>query len=128
VKHKVAGVLLFLLGVTAVSGLSLPGETMAAAAVTLKVYDPTGLLEINQFHAPRLDTLEGKTICEISDLIWRDTETFPIVRSLLQNRFPTAKIIPYTELPAGKYFIDSEDTVKAVKAKGCQAIIAGNAG
>ena len=75
--------------------LSVPLDKKALAddPVTLTVFDPTGSLEINQFHAPRLDNLNGNTFCELATLAWRDTETFPIVRQLLQRQFSAVKII-----------------------------------
>jgi hypothetical protein len=50
--------------------------------------------------APRLDTLAGKTICEVStgDL-FRCSWSFPIIRDVLQKRYPDAKIVPFTEFP-----------------------------
>jgi hypothetical protein len=105
--------------------VEVPAE---AGPVTLEVYNPTGLLELSQLHAPRLDSLEGKTICELSDLIWRDTETFPIIRDLLQERYPDLTIIPYTELPMGKYNIDFDGLGEIAQEKGCQAVIGGNCG
>ena len=90
----------------------------------LEVYDPSGAVEMNPLHAPRLDTLEGKTICELSHRFWEDHRTFPLIRKLLQERFPTATIVPYTELP---YKIDSDETASIVKEKGCDCVIVGNA-
>jgi len=41
-----------------------------AGPVTLEVYDPTGAFEVTNLFSPRLDTLEGKTICEVGHS-WR---------------------------------------------------------
>ena len=95
--------------------------------VTLELHNPTGALEVTSLYAPRLDTLEGKTICEISDAMWEDHRTFPLIRKLLQERFPTAKIIPYSEFPTGTAGIDSDETANLVKERGCDAAIVGNA-
>ncbi len=95
--------------------------------VTLTVYNPTGATEITYLHAPRVDTLAGKTICEISDNAWEHTRTFPLIRELLQKQFPTAKIIPYTEFPGGSNLIDNKEIVDRVKEKGCEAVVVGNA-
>ena len=95
-------------------------------AVSLEVYDPTGMVERTVCHAPRLADLSGKTICELSDLQWEDYRTFPQIRELLQKRFPDAKIIPYTEFP-GAYGVDAEALAKLIKEKGCEAVIVGNA-
>ncbi len=100
----------------------------AAGAETWQVYDPTGAMEITELHAPRLDTLAGKTICELSNDSWQAHRVLPEVRRLLQAKFPSAKFIPYTEFPMGNNGIDSEKTADLVVKKGCQAVIIGNAG
>jgi hypothetical protein len=94
----------------------------------LKLYDPTGALEITDLHASRLDTLEGKTICELSIDSWQFDRTFPLIRELLKRQFPTIKFIPYTEFPSGIMGIDSEEAADLVVKKGCHAAIIGNAG
>ena len=91
----------------------------------LEVYNPAGTTEVANVHAPRLDTLSGKTICELSDGIWEHARTFPVIRELLQKRFPDARIIPYTEFPVGE--IDVEGIGEAVKDRGCDCVIVGNA-
>ena len=108
----------------------------AAGSVTLKLYDPSGAFEVRQVFAPRLNDLNGKIICELSDGQWEDNRTFPVIREQLQRLHPTAKIIPYTEFPhessgsasGGGFAIDLDSTANVVKQKGCQAAIVGNAG
>ncbi len=111
-----------------------PVETAAAqtaATVKLEVYDPRGAYEVTQLFAPRLPDLTGKTICELSNGGWQFDRTFPAIRQLLQKQFPTAKFIPYTELPEIASVVDAAsfaETAKQLKAKGCQAVIVGNSG
>jgi len=93
----------------------------------LKVYDPTGAMEITEVHAARLDTLEGKVICELSNDTWQAHRVLPEVRRLLQELFPTAKFIPYTEFPMGNEAIDSEKAAGLVARAGAHAVIIGNA-
>ena len=83
--------------------------------------------------APRLDTLAGKTICELWNYDFQGDKTFPALRELLQKQYPTVKIIPYTELP--NTYPKTADEEKALAAladtlvkKGCQAVISGNGG
>lgn len=104
--------------------------TMAqeSSRVTLEVYDPCGALDTTQVHAPRLESLAGKTICEVSNASWEDKRTFGRVRELLQKRFPDLKIIPLTEFPSGVHYVDVDNIGDLVKAKGCDAAIVGNAG
>ncbi|MBI4331359.1 MAG: hypothetical protein HY673_08775 [Chloroflexi bacterium] len=95
--------------------------------VTLELYDPTGAIEVTQAHAPRLPDLNGKTVGEISNGWWEADRTFPLIRELLQKQFPTLKIIPYTEFPTLSHTVDIPGLEAAVKAKGVQAAIVGNA-
>jgi hypothetical protein len=99
-----------------------------AGPVTLDLSNPAGAREVTVLHTARLDTLEGKTICELSNLGWQSHRTFPLIRQLLQQQFPTATFIPYTEFPQGTSDIPTQETVDAVIAAGCDAVIAGNAG
>jgi len=86
--------------------------------------------------APRLDTLNGKTICEIWNEGFRGDETFPMINEMLRERYPTVKVIEYTELPlvtvASLHPPTKEKTLEAVRAaikeKGCDAVITGNGG
>jgi len=105
-----------------------PAGAAEAGPVTLEVYDPTGAVEVTVLFSPRLDTLEGKTICEVSNGSWEAERTFPRIRELLQSQFPTVKIVPYTEFPVGSTQIDIAQIGEMVEAKGCQAAILGNAG
>jgi hypothetical protein len=96
--------------------------------VTLEVYDPTGSVEVSLLFAPRLDTVEGKVICEVSNGGWEAGRMFPLIRELLQKQFPTAEFIPYTEFPVGIFDIDIAEIGEMAKEKGCEAAIVGNAG
>ena len=125
-----------LLGLIAISSVPFIKGVIAAESVTLRVYDPGGSFEVTQTFASRLSDLSGKTICELSDGQWEDTRTFPLITGLMQGRFPTAKIVSYTEFPhessgsaeGGGFAIDLDTTAEMVKQKGCQAVIVGNAG
>ena len=98
-----------------------------ALPVTLEVYSPVGAVEVASLYAPRLDSLEGKTICELSNGEWEDHRTFPQIRKLLQDQFPTTTIIPWSEFPSGSAVIDSDEVAKLVKERGCHGVIVGNA-
>jgi hypothetical protein len=97
--------------------------------ITLKLHDPTGAHEATALHAPRLDSLAGKTICEISNIQWEHQRIFPAVRAELQKRFPTARIIPYTDIVNTRAELDRdmEKIIHAVKEKGADAVIVGQA-
>ncbi len=106
--------------------ISAPAAASADSSI-LQVCDPTGGMEITEVHAPRLDTLDGKTICELSNDSWQAHRVLPEIRRLLQERFPTAKFIPYTEFPTGNERIDTEKAVELVARAGAHAVIIGNA-
>lgn len=95
--------------------------------MVIEVFNPTGAIEITKPHAPRLDTLEGKTICLLCNDQWQAHRTLTLIQELLQERFPTAKFIPHTEFPMGTAQIDSDKTADLVVEKGCQGAIIGNA-
>jgi len=102
-----------------------------AGPARIEVLDPTGSIEVTQLHAPRLDTLEGKTICELA-MEWQAWRTFPYFREILQNMYPTAKFVGWEDMPriGG---LDEEGTelipvLEAVAAAECDAVFVGNAG
>lgn len=102
------------------------------ASVTLEVYNPTGASEVTSLHASRLETLEGKTICEVSQepdgQSWEARRTFPFIRELLEKRFPNIKIIPFSQFPDKPGSADTGGGIgKIGKEKGCQGFVVGNA-
>jgi hypothetical protein len=105
------------------------GEAGPAGPVTLEVFDPTGAFEVSELHAARLDTLEGKTICELSNLGWQSIRTMPYLREVLQKMYPTAKFIPWEELtPTREHMEDLDHVEKVLQENKCDAAIVGNAG
>ncbi len=116
--------------VVAAPPTSVPITPTPVPAVTLKVFDPTGAIEVTQLFAPRLTDLNGKTICEVSNTSWEAARTFPAIRELLIKQYPTATIIDYTRFPSGTTPISDENSKLGdkLKAAGCQAAIVGNAG
>ena len=100
---KDAGLIGAAIGSTALIATE-PTKTATAQGtgrVELEVYDPCGAIRVTELHARRLDTLAGKTICEVSNGSWEDDRTFPVIRELLKKAYPTAKFIPYPEFPVG---------------------------
>lgn len=47
--------------------------------------------------APRLPDLNGKTVCELWDVIFRGETIYPIVREHIRARFPGVKFVTYEE-------------------------------
>lgn len=94
---------------------------------TLKVHNPMGAIEVMQSHAPRLDSLNGKTLGELGNGSWEDQVTLPAVRAALLKRYPDLNIIPYTEFPRGTENVDNDATIELLLKRGVQGLISGNA-
>ena len=100
------------------------------------VISPTGSESVKKTTlAPRLDTLNGKTVCEVWNEDFKGDIMFPMYRELLRERFPDVKIAPYTELPSavlkGTPTYQREvlqQIIASAKEKGCDALISGNGG
>jgi hypothetical protein len=106
-------------------------------SVKLKVFNPASRVTVSTKNAPRLDTLNGKTICELwATGHWAGEKTFPVIRELLRKRFPDVKIVPYTEFPFKERGFSTRESYEAyfgkmgdlLKPKGCDAVIVGNGG
>jgi hypothetical protein len=85
--------------------------------------------------APRLETLEGKTVGEVYNHHFKGDQMFALYRQLLQRRYPGVRIVPYTELPASYVGGDpatqrriAQEVAAQAKKKGVDALIAGNGG
>jgi hypothetical protein len=82
-----------------------------------------------------LDTLDGKTICEVYNNHFNGELMFRTYRRLFGEKFSGVKIIPYDEFPivyvggdpASQKKIAREIAVLA-KERGCDALITGNGG
>jgi hypothetical protein len=108
---------------------------VAAENEVHEVVSPLGRPAVEMIEmAPRLDTLEGKTIGELWNGGFRGDESFPIIEKMLRERYPTVKLIPYTEFSlctiSSLYPEKKEKTLKALRIeleeKGCDAVITGN--
>jgi hypothetical protein len=85
--------------------------------------------------APRLDTLDGKTVCLVWNYAFKSDVTLPAIAEELKKKYPGIKIVPHTGMPiaelpepVGTPRKDSEALQAAFKTKGAQAVIAGNGG
>ncbi|MBI2906677.1 MAG: hypothetical protein HYX92_03355 [Chloroflexi bacterium] len=99
-----------------------------------KVVSPLGESTVEEVAiAPRLSDLNGKTVCEVWNGAFRGNVTFPVIRKLLEKRYPGVKVIPYTEFPLQDFHGTTGQLLERVKAmvdlaiqKGCDAVISGN--
>ena len=82
--------------------------------------------------AHRLADLNGKTVCEVWNGVFRGDALFPIIRQQLKKRYPGVKVIPYTESPLFNTGDDinkiCENLRNFLSQKGCDALIAGVGG
>ena len=105
-----------------------PDELGVVSPLGLEVMQSTGL-------APRLSSLEGKTIGEVYNHHFKGDQMFALYRELLTERFPGVRIIPFSEMPASFVGGDpashrriAQEVAAAAKEKGCDALIIGNGG
>lgn len=100
----------------------------------LEIVSPLGLEAVRQSGAaPRLDRLDGKTVGEFWNGVFKGDLTFPVIRRLLKQQFPGLKIIPFTEFPhapgsdhPSKQRELARRMAELAKEKGCDAVISGN--
>ena len=103
---------------------------------TMEVISPVGVETVREKAiAPRLGTLDGKTVCETWNEDFKGDYMFPVYRELLKDRYTGVKIIPYTEFPISnvkstpaKQREIAMQIAKLAKEKGCDALISGNGG
>ena len=100
----------------------------------VSVVSPVGLEVVTRSGAaPRLADLNGKTIGEFWNGVFKGDVTFPIIRKLLQQRYPTLKIVPFGDFPHARG-ADSlthqrefaHELATLAKLKHCDAVISGN--
>ena len=98
------------------------------------VVSPLGLDVVQRTStAPRLADLDGKTIGEVWNGVFKGDLTFPLIRKALRERYPRARIIPFTEFPHLKGADDpaaqrerAQHIAALAREKGCDAVISGN--
>jgi hypothetical protein len=121
----------------AVSGIVAVLATGSAMAQTKKpagepvynVLSPIGETTVKLIEmAPRLDSLQGKTVCMVSNSAFKVNVTMPAIAKTLQAKYPGIKIIPYTEMATAYSGADWDAKQGEFKSKGCNAVITGNGG
>ena len=95
--------------------------------VQLEFHDPAGALEVSQPFAPRLEKLEGKKIGFVSNEQWQAYRMLPMLKSMLEQDFTGIEVLPVDAFPQGNTLIGTEETARAVKQSGVDAVIIGNA-
>ena len=78
--------------------------------------------------AKRVDTLAGKTVCELWDGLFRGDEIFPMLETWLAEKYPGIKFVSYKEFGA-THGADERANLAAFGEKfkkfGCDAVISG---
>lgn len=78
--------------------------------------------------AARVQDLNGKTICAVSNGMFQADSVLSAFGDLIKKRYPTAKVVPWTEFPVISISGDVEKSLKelreAYRQKGCDAVIA----
>jgi len=80
--------------------------------------------------APRLDTLEGKTVAQLWDYLFKGDEVFALLEEDLKRRYPGIKFVSWREF--GSTHADDEKEAlaalpKRFKELGVDAVISGMA-
>lgn len=78
--------------------------------------------------ARRLESLEGKTVCQLWDYMFRGDEIFPMLEETLGQRYPGVKFVHYEEF--GSTHGEDETRIinglpEKLKALGADAVISG---
>jgi hypothetical protein len=78
--------------------------------------------------APRLDTLEGKTVAQLWDYVFRGNEVFEVLEQGLKARFPGVRFVSWREF-GNTHGHEEREVVAALpgklKAMGVDAVISG---
>jgi hypothetical protein len=94
-----------------------------------KVVWPLGKRTVKALsYAQRLDNLEGKTVGELWDWVFRGEIIFPMVEEALAKRYPGIKFVDYRVFGNTHGFKESEILASLpdlLKKHGCDAVISG---
>lgn len=101
---------------------------------TFEVVSPLGVQVVEaKGTAPRLGDLDGKTIGEVWNGVFKGDVTFPLIRKALVERYPRARIVPFTAFPHLKGADNpaaqrehARHIATLAREQGCDAVISGN--
>ena len=108
-------------------GSATLGKETEKRRVSLDVFNPTGAVDVTNLHASRIPELEEETVCLLSVHMWEAERILPKIKSLLEDEYPNAKVVPHKDLP-NLYGVEKDVLMDAIKQQGCDAAILGNAG
>lgn len=85
----------------------------------------------SNFDAPRLATLEGKTVCELWNYVYYGDQSFAIIEELLKKRYPNIRFINYAQF-GNTHGKTEKEVIESLPDKlaeyGCDAVLSGNGG
>ena len=113
----------------ALYGASKHGSETSNGKFSLRVYDPSGQVIIRQSFAPRLESLEGKTIGFVGVDYWQDAASFLLVRHYLEDVYHCT-VYDQSHFLNGTENITRDDNgiAEQMLSLGVDAAILGNAG
>ena len=80
--------------------------------------------------APRLDTLEGKTVAQLWDYLFKGDEVFALLEEDLKRRYPGIKFVSWREFGSTHGAVEKDALLrlpKRLKELGVDAVISGMA-
>lgn len=121
---------------SASGGAPLVAAPRSTAEQVYRVVSPLGERIVTMMPmAPRLDTLDGKTVCMVWNNAFKADVTLPVIAEALKTRYPAVTIVPYHAMPLaplpephGVPKKNSAALQAAMKDKGCDAVVTGNGG
>ena len=79
----------------------------------------------------RLNTLDGMTICELSNHKFGSGLTFSVIEKILSKRYPNVKFVSHKKF-GDMYGPEESEVIKSLpdnlRKYGCDAVISGNGG
>ncbi len=89
--------------------LAMNQKSRTAVDASFEVVWPLGRFATRPVKpAAALPDLNGKTVCELWDGVFRGDEIYPILRAELQTKFPAVKIVDYKAMGNTHGFNESE--------------------
>lgn len=116
------------------AGCSSGGQTNTANSKTesikLKVYDPSGNVEITSTFADRLDTIDGKTIAFVGNGMWEEDRTFALLQEEMEKNYQNVTIIGPENFPrhSDDLTVNKNGLPEKMQELGVDAVVVGNAG
>ena len=127
---QLTGTTAFAAAALGIAGCKKEEPEPVPTGITLSVYDPSGRVEITQTFAPRLDTLDGKTIAFLGNGMWEEERCFDLLEKLMKEAYPTTTIITADNFPrhSDKLTPEKNGIAAMMKERGVDGVIVGNAG